>query len=219
MTLSIINGNVNIYTLRNGKALLSPYRNLLTLQDLYKLQKTFINSTQNYYSPISQKLEFKGGVLLWDTSVTPYIRPPVSTNAARRDRPRDGNLLVIYGNLIAICRILPYSAKSNKSYQVLLGPLLKSYPAPCTCQLSNETNDIYPFSPFPYLLSLYNVLTLLCSLCTQLNNIYFAIYYYCLCSLHNKDQPIIEKRISYIKGVLIIMLRNLEEGSRDQRSK
>jgi len=28
-----------------------------------------------------------------------------------------------------------------------------------------------------------------------------------------------EKRISHIKGVLIIMLRNLEEGSRDWRSK
>ena len=28
-----------------------------------------------------------------------------------------------------------------------------------------------------------------------------------------------EKHISYIKGALIIMLRNLEEGSRDQRSK
>jgi len=70
-----------------------------------------MNSTQNYHSPISQKLEFKGGVLLRDTSVTPYTRLPVSTDAARRDRPRDGNLPAIYGNLMAICRILPYSAK------------------------------------------------------------------------------------------------------------
>ena len=30
-----------------------------------------------------------------------------------------------------------------------------------------------------------------------------------------QDQLIKEKRISYIKGALIIMLRNLEEGSRD----
>jgi len=30
-----------------------------------------------------------------------------------------------------------------------------------------------------------------------------------------QDQPITEKRISHIKGALIIMLRNLEEGSRD----
>jgi len=29
--LSIINGNVNIYTLQNGEALLSPYGNPLTL--------------------------------------------------------------------------------------------------------------------------------------------------------------------------------------------
>ena len=28
-----------------------------------------------------------------------------------------------------------------------------------------------------------------------------------------------EKRMNYIKGALVIMLRNLEEGSRDQRSK
>jgi len=34
-----------------------------------------------------------------------------------------------------------------------------------------------------------------------------------------QDQPITEKRISYIKGVLIITSRNLEEGSRDWRSK
>jgi len=30
-----------------------------------------------------------------------------------------------------------------------------------------------------------------------------------------QDQPITEKRISYIKGALIIILRNLEEGFRD----
>jgi len=30
-----------------------------------------------------------------------------------------------------------------------------------------------------------------------------------------QDQPITEKYINYIKGVLVIMLRNLEEGSRD----
>jgi len=30
-----------------------------------------------------------------------------------------------------------------------------------------------------------------------------------------QDQPIIEKRMSHIKGVLIITLRNLEERSRD----
>ena len=59
--LSIINGNANIYTLRNGEALLSPYRNLLTLQDLYKPQKTFISSTQHYYNPALQELEFKRG--------------------------------------------------------------------------------------------------------------------------------------------------------------
>ena len=176
--LSRINGNINIYTLRNREALLSPYGNPLTLQDLYKPQKTFTNSTQNYYSPISQKLKFKGGVLLRDTSIIPYTRPPVSTNAARRDRPRDDNLM-------AICRILPYSAKSTKSCQVLLGPLLESYSAPCTCRLSNQTNNIYPFFPFPYLLSLCNVLILSHSLYTQLNNIYFAIYYHHLYSLRD----------------------------------
>ena len=104
--LSTINGNANIYTLRNREALLSPYRNLSTLQDLYKPQKTFTNSIQNYYSPILQKLEFKGGVLLRDTSVTPYARPPISTDLATKDRLRD------YCNLrqsTAICRSPPYS--------------------------------------------------------------------------------------------------------------
>ena len=33
-----------------------------------------------------------------------------------------------------------------------------------------------------------------------------------------QDMPIIEKRISYIKGVLIIILKDLEEGLTDQRS-
>ena len=34
-----------------------------------------------------------------------------------------------------------------------------------------------------------------------------------------QDQPITKKRINYIKGALIITLRNLEEGYRDQKSK
>jgi len=81
-------------------------------------------------------------------------------------RQSNGNLPAIYGNLTAICRILPYSAKSTKFCQVLPGPLLKSYSAPCIYQLSNQTNNIYPFFLFPYLLSLYNVLTLSHSLYT-----------------------------------------------------
>ena len=112
-------------------------------------------------------------------------RPTARRQSAGNLRQSDSNLPAIYGNLIAICRILPYFAKSNESYQVLPGPLLKSYPTLYTCQLSNKTNNIYPFSPFPYLLSLYNVLTLLRSLCTQLNNIYFAIYYHRLYSLRD----------------------------------
>ena len=115
------------------------------------------------------------------TSTCSYLFPPVSTDAARRDRPRDDNLT-------AICRILPYSAKSTESCQVLPGPLLKSYSTPCTCRPSNQTNDIYPFFPFPYLLSSRNVLTLLHSLYTQLNNIYFAIYYRRLYSLRDRNQ-------------------------------
>ena len=59
--LSTINKNANTYILQNGEAILSPYRNLLTPQNLYKLQKTSTNSIQNYYNPISQKLEFKRG--------------------------------------------------------------------------------------------------------------------------------------------------------------
>ena len=39
---------------------------MIWAQSVYKAtaNKTFTNSTQNYHSPISQKLEFKGGVLL-----------------------------------------------------------------------------------------------------------------------------------------------------------
>jgi len=47
--------------------------------------------------------------------VTPYTRLPISTDLAIRDQLRDGNLTAIYG-------ILPYSAKSTKSCQVLPGP-------------------------------------------------------------------------------------------------
>jgi hypothetical protein len=49
-----------------------------------------------------------------DTSVTPYTRPPVSTDVTRRDRPRDGNLMAICRQSTAIwrqsaafCHILP----------------------------------------------------------------------------------------------------------------
>ena len=42
------------------------------------------------------------------------------------DRPRDGNITTIYS-------ILPYSAKSTKSCQVLPGLLPKSHSTPCTC--------------------------------------------------------------------------------------
>ena len=34
-------------------------------------------------------------LLLQDTPVTPYTRPPVSTDSTTRDRPRDGNLTAI----------------------------------------------------------------------------------------------------------------------------
>src|ERR1700722_13990434 len=45
-----------------------------------------------------------------DTPVTPYTRPPVFTDSTTRDRPRDGNLTAICGNLTAICHIPPNSA-------------------------------------------------------------------------------------------------------------
>ena len=67
--------------------------------------------------------------MLWDTPVTPYTRPPISTDLTTRDRPRDGNLTAICGNLTAICHILP---SSTKSCQVLLGPQPKAYSAPYT---------------------------------------------------------------------------------------
>ena len=105
--LSIISGNNNIYILQNREAILSPYGNLLTLQDLYKPQKTSINFTQNYYSPISQKLEFKRGVLSRDTPVTPYARPPISTDLVTKDRLRDCRNL---RQSTAICHILPCPA-------------------------------------------------------------------------------------------------------------
>jgi hypothetical protein len=44
------------------------------------------------------------------------------------DRLRDGNL----PQSTAICRILPYSAKSTEFCQVLPGPLPESYSAPYT---------------------------------------------------------------------------------------
>ena len=89
---------------------------MIWAQSVYKAtaNKTFTNSTQNYHSPISQKLEFKGGVLLQNTPVTLYACPPVSTNLATRDRLRDCRNLrqstVIYGNLLysaMTCHILP----------------------------------------------------------------------------------------------------------------
>jgi hypothetical protein len=39
-TLSTIKGNASIYTLRNGEALLSPYRNLLTFIHFYSKRTT-----------------------------------------------------------------------------------------------------------------------------------------------------------------------------------
>jgi hypothetical protein len=47
------------------------------------------------------------GPLLQDTSVIPYIRLPVSTNSATRDRLRDCRNL---RQSTAICHSLPYSA-------------------------------------------------------------------------------------------------------------
>jgi hypothetical protein len=60
--------------------------------------------------------------MLRDTPVTPYTRPPISTDLATRDRPQDGNLQQSDGNL-------PHSAIFC---QVLLGPLRESYSALCT---------------------------------------------------------------------------------------
>ena len=45
ITLSTIKGNTNIYTSQSGEAILNPYKNLLILLDVYKPQKTFMNST------------------------------------------------------------------------------------------------------------------------------------------------------------------------------
>src|SRR6266550_9395588 len=102
--------------------------------------------------------------------MTPYTRPPVSTNLATRNRLRDGNLIAIYGNLTAFCRILPYSTKSTEFCYILpsllnptkfcqdryLNPIL---PRTLINQATKLT--IYTLFPlFPYLLSLRNVLTL-----------------------------------------------------------
>ena len=46
--------------------------------------------------------------LSWDTSVTPYTRPPVSTNLVTRDRPRDCRNL---RQSTAICRSPLYSTE------------------------------------------------------------------------------------------------------------
>jgi len=56
------------------------------------------------------------GFLLQDTSVTTYIHLPISTNAVRRGRPQDGNLIAICRQSTAIYYILLYSTKFTKPY-------------------------------------------------------------------------------------------------------
>ena len=58
--------------------------------------------------------------MLRDTPVTPYIRLAIRHQLGDRDLPQS----------TAIYHILLYFIKSAKSYQVLLGLLLKSYSAP-----------------------------------------------------------------------------------------
>ena len=62
--------------------------------------------------------------MLWNTPVTPYTRPPVSTDSTTRDRPRDCRNL---RQSTAICRSPPFSTKfhqiplnSAKSNRILL---------------------------------------------------------------------------------------------------
>jgi hypothetical protein len=78
--------------------------------------------------------------VLRDTPVTPYTRPPVSTDLATRNRPGDGNLIAIYGNLTAFCRILLYSAKSTKFYYIL----------PSLLNPTKFYQDRYPNPILPY---------------------------------------------------------------------
>src|SRR6266568_3183737 len=111
MTLNTTNGNDSTYTSQNGEATLNPHRNLLTLQDVYKPQKTFTNSTQNYHDYISQELEFKGGVLSQNTPVTPCTHLPVST-IFHHNPPQ------VPPQFAAICRNLSQSAISAKFCQV-----------------------------------------------------------------------------------------------------
>ena len=97
------------------------YTNYLTSSLNIFIDKTLVSSSSALFT-----------YLLRNIPIIPYIRLPISTDLATRDRLRDGNLTIIYGNLTAICRILLYSAKSTEFYQVLLGPLPETYSALCT---------------------------------------------------------------------------------------
>ena len=115
-----------------------------------------------------------------DTSITPYTRLPVSTVltsmlTTQLIKTHDGNLQ----QFTVLYYIPPHSAKICQDYD--------PKPIPPYVYVNQATKlTIYtPFLLFPYLLSLRNVLTLLHSLCTQLNNIYFTTYYYHLYSLRD----------------------------------
>ena len=59
------------------------------------------------------------GTPLWHLTHV-HLCPPVSTDAARRDRPRDDNLMAIHGNprqFAAFCHILPSPANPAKFCQ------------------------------------------------------------------------------------------------------
>ena len=140
--------------------------------------------------------QFYPNPLLQDTPVTPYTRPPVSADLTTRDRLRDCRNVRQFA---VFHHIPPHSAKFCQVHRILPSSdrilpsstrtMTRSLFCPVYVLTKQPSQRYIPFSPYSLtFLSLRNVLTLLRSLCTQLNNIYFAIYYHRLCSL--RDTPL-----------------------------
>ena len=86
----------------------------------------------------------KRDLLSRDTSVTPYTRPPVSTDSATRDRPRDCRNL---RQSTAICRSPPYSATFCRILPSSARTTTRSLFCPVHVLTKQPSQRYIPFSP------------------------------------------------------------------------
>jgi hypothetical protein len=144
-----------------------------------------------------------------DTLVTPCTRPPVSTDSAIRDRPRDGNLTAIWrqpdGNLrqfAAFCHILPSSART--ATRILFCPVhvLTKQLSQRYIPLSSRFLTFFPYAT-SWLYHTVHVRSLIIS--TPLYIIFACthsvtlLFYICLCAWPiNKSTIVFPIRLYYI---------------------